>query len=196
MKLSSKIGRLINLGYKQECNLWQELVNRRINTDASVILDDYIQNERAYVENYCQENSIDLVSELSSKDSKRRLGLQLIENQIAKTRDAKTEVDAELKNIDFNIKQSLTNGIENCPWLALFNSPKTLLSFKRRSSKVLANLNPNHKYYGWLVETINNIKEGWIDPQDLVPDLDDYYQLADLELPEEIKELVVKQSGN
>ena len=197
MELSNNIKNLISLGYEQECNLLQELVNRRINTDASTILDDYIQNERSYVDNYCQENDLDLVSELNSINSKRSLGLKLIENQIFTILDVKSKVDAELSNIDFNSETiCLTNGIEDCPWLALFNSPKNRGWFNRRTSQVLDNIDPNHKYYGWLVETINNIKQGWIDPQDLVPDLDDYYQLAELKLPEEIKELVVKQSGN
>lgn len=196
MELSINIKNLIRSGYQQKCNLLQELVNRRINIDASVILDDYIQNERAYVDNYCQENSIDLVSELSSKDNKRSLGLKLIENQIAKTCDEKTEIDAELRNIDLNIEQSLTNGIENCPWLALFNSPKDLRWLNRRTRKVLDNIDPNHKYHIWLIQTVDNIKKKWIAPQDLVPDLDDYYQLADLELPEKIKDLVVKHSGD
>lgn len=49
MELSNNIKHLIDLGYEQECNLLQELVDRRINTEASTILDDYIQNERAYV---------------------------------------------------------------------------------------------------------------------------------------------------
>ena len=122
--------------------------------------------------------------------------LKLIENQIAKTCDEKTEIDAELRNIDFNIEQSLTNGIENCPWLALFDSPKNLIWFNRKTKKVLDNIDPNHKYYDWLVKTVDNIKQGWVNPKDLAPDLDDYYQLVDLELPEEIKELVVKHSGN
>lgn len=197
MELSYNIKHLISLGYEQECNLLQELVNRRINTDASVILNDYIQSERKYVDDYCQENFIDLVEQLGSIDSKRSLGLKLIENKILNTFKVKSKVDAELKNLEFDFKlDCLTNGIEKCPWLALFNSPKDLRWFNRRTRQVLDNIDPNHKYYDWIATTINKIKQGWINPQDLVPDLDDYYQLADLDLPEEIKKLIVKHSGN
>ncbi len=90
----------------------------------------------------------------------------------------------------------ITNGIEDCPWLALLNSPNNLAWFVKRTDKVVECLDSNNKWYDYVVQTIENIKDNWIDPQSVKPDLDDYWQLMDLAVPDEVKDLILKSSGN
>ena len=48
---------LIEDGYKDHCDEIRELVMRRINYDGVILLEDYIANERGYVESGCVAKS-------------------------------------------------------------------------------------------------------------------------------------------
>ena len=64
--------------------------------------------------------------------------------------------------------------------------------FVKRTDKVIENLDSDNKWYDFIVRTVETIKANWIDPQSVKPNLDDYWQLMDLEVPDEVKDLIVK----
>ncbi len=196
MGIPSNIKTLIQVGYRQHCEDIKLLVDKRINCNNAEILDDYIKEQRGYVESYCIKNNIDLVSIITgSEEDKAKLGLSLIENKIMAMLGSKCQYDSELKSLNIKTERIL-NGIENAPWLVLFGSPNNLAWFVKRTDKVVENLDPNDEWYEYIVETISNIKDNWIDPQSLKPDLEKYWFLMNLPVDEEVKERVVFPSGN
>lgn len=129
--------------------------------------------------------------EANDVEVKQKVALTIIENDIMTALGSKSKYDDELKHLGIKTIR-ITNGIEDCPWLTLFNSPNNLQWFVKRTDKVVENLDSNNKWYDFIVQTIETIKYNWIDPQSVKPNLDDYWQLMDLEVPEEVKDLVVK----
>ena len=183
---------VIERGYSEICADIQELVMRRIEIDSAVIMAEYISSDRKYVESYCSKHSIDLVEVLTGEDeTKGSLGLKLIENEIMTLLASKSKYDTEIKSLGISPIR-ITNGIEYCPWLALFNSPNNLAWFVKRTDKFIEGLDVNHKWYDYIVQTIETIKDNWIDPQCLKPKLESYQVLMDLEVDEPVKDLLVK----
>ena len=143
--------------------------------------------------------------EANEVEAKQSIALNIIENDIMTALGSKSRYDDEIKLLyavaptgqQLGIKPiRITNGIENAGWLALFNSPNNLAWFVKRTDKVIEYLDSNNKWYDFIVQTVDNIKANWIDPQSVKPNLDDYWQLMDLAVPDEVKDLIVKQSGN
>lgn len=206
MEISNNILELIEAGYKQHCDGITKLVEERLNVPAVDIFSRLFKEHRGVVNAYCDKYNIDLASVLEANDIevKQRVALSIIENDIMTALGSKSRYDDELKQLGSqspterrSIKTiRITNGIENCPWLALFNSPNNLAWFVKRTDKVIECLDPNNKWYDFIVQTVETIKDNWIDPQSVKPNLDDYWQLRDLAVPDEVKALVVKSSGN
>ena len=183
---------VISRGYREICNDIQELVMRRIEASSVDILADYITSDRAYVESYCNKYGIDLVEVLTgSEEYKGKVGLRLIENEIMSLLGDKSRYDTEIKSLSISPIR-ITNGIENCPWLALFNSPNNLAWFVKRTDKFIESLDTNNEWYDYIVDTISNIKDNWIDPQNVKPDIEMYHALMALEVDEPVKDLLVK----
>ena len=183
---------VISRGYREICNDIQELVMRRIETSSVDILADYITSDRAYVESYCNKYGIDLVEVLTgSEEYKGKVGLKLIENEIMSLLGDKSRYDTEIKSLRISPIR-ITNGIENCGWLALFNSPNNLAWFVKRTDKFIESLDTNNEWYDYIVDTISNIKDNWIDPQNVKPDIEMYHALMALEVDEPVKDLLVK----
>ena len=183
---------VIERGYSEICADIKSLVMRRIEVEGVDILAEYISSNRKYVESYCSKYGIDLVEVLTGDEEQRSvLGLRLIKNEIMTLLASKSKYDAEIKSLGISPIR-ITNGIENCPWLSLFNSPNNLAWFVKRTDKFIETLNVNHKWYNYIVETVETIKDNWIDPQSVKPDLDMYAVLMDLEVDEEVKDLAVK----
>ncbi|MEM8720988.1 MAG: hypothetical protein AAGE84_17105 [Cyanobacteria bacterium P01_G01_bin.39] len=183
---------VIKRGYKEICNDIQLLVMRRIEVSSVDILADYITNDRAYVERYCSKYGIDLVEVLTGdEECKVSLGLRLIENEIMSLLGDKSRYDTEIKSLGISPVR-ITNGIENCGWLALMNSPNNLAWFVKRTDKFIEAIDPNNEWYDYIVDTISNIKDNWIDPQNVKPDIEMYHALMALEVDEPIKDLLVK----
>ena len=186
---------LIEDGYRNHCEEIKELVLKRVQYSGSVLLEDYIADDRGYVEGYCNRHNIDLVAVLTgSEEYKGEIGLRLIENQIMFLLGSKSKYDTEIKSLSISPIR-ITNGIEDAPWLALFNSPNNLAWFVKRTDKFIESLDCNHKWYDYIVQTISNIKDMWIDPQSVKPNIEDYHALMNLEVDEPVKDLVVKHSG-
>ncbi len=196
MQISSNLKTLIEAGYTQYCRKIKYLVGKRINTNSVEILEDYIKEQRSYVESYCAKHNIDLVNIITSNaDDKATLGLSLIENEIMTMIGTKSKYDSELKPLNIKTERIL-NGVQNAGWLALFNSPNNLAWFVKRTDKIIECLDSNNKWYDFIIQTVETIKGNWIDPQSVKPNLDDYWQLMDLEVPDEVKDLVLFHSGN
>ena len=183
---------VIERGYSEICADIQELVMRRIEASSVDILAEYISSHRKYVESYCSKYGIDLVEVLTGADeNKSSLSLRLIENEIMTLLASKSKYDTEIKSLGISPIR-ITNGIEDCPWLALFNSPNNLAWFVKRTDKFIEGLDSNHKWYDYIVQTIETIKDNWIDPQCVKPDLESYQVLMALEVDRPVKDLLVK----
>ncbi len=193
MEISNNILELIEAGYKQHCDSISALVYERLNVPADEIFSRLFKEHRGVVNAYCDKYSIDLASVLEANDMevKQRIALSIIENDIMTALGSKSKYDDEIKQLGIKTIR-ITNGIENAPWLALFNSPNNLAWFVKRTDKVIECLDSNNKWYDFIVQTVETIKANWIDPQSVKPDLDDYWQLMDLTVPEEVKDLMVK----
>lgn len=193
MEISNNILELIEAGYKQHCDGISKLVDERLNVPADEIFSRLFKEHRGVVNAYCDKYDIDLASVLEANDIevKQNIGLSIIENDIMTALGSKSKYDDEIKQLGIKTIR-ITNGIEDCPWLTLFNSPNNLAWFVKRTDKVIECLDPNNKWHDFIVQTIETIKANWIDPQSVKPNLDDYWQLMDLEVPEEVKDLVVK----
>lgn len=196
MNISSNLKTLIKSGYSQHCDDIKDLVDKRISSNGADILKDYIKKSRGYVESYCNKHNIDLLSILNgSREDKNKLGLSLIENEIMFLFRNKGQYDNELKTLNIKTERIL-NGIEDAPWLILFGSPNNLAWFVKRTDKVIECLDPDDEWTEFIIETIENIKVDWIDPQSVKPDLEKYWALMNMPLDEEVKERVVFPSGN
>ena len=193
MEISNNILELIEGGYAQHCDGISALVYERLNVPADEIFSRLFKEHRGVVNAYCDKYGIDLASVLEANDVevKQSIALNIISNDIMTMLGTKSKYDDELR--DLGIKTiRITNGIEECPWLTLFHSPNNLAWFVKRTDKVIECLDPNNKWYEFIVQTVETIKANWIDPQSVKPNLDDYWQLMDLEVPEEVKDLIVK----
>ena len=197
MNISNNILELIKAGYKQHCDGISALVDERLNVPANEIFSRLFKEHRGVVNTYCDKYGIDLASVLEANDVevKQSIALNIVENDIMYALGSKSKYDSEIKQLGIKTIR-ITNGIENCPWLALFNSPNNLAWFVKRTDKVIECLDSNNKWYDFIVQTVETIKDNWIDPQSVKPSLDDYWQLMDLEVPDEVKDLVLFHSGN
>ena len=193
MEISTNILELIEAGYKQHCDSISTLVYERLNIPAEEIFSRLFKEHRGVINAHCDRYGIDLASVLEANDVevKQKVALTIIEHDIMTALGSKSKYDDELKHLGIKTIR-ITNGIEDCPWLTLFNSPNNLQWFVKRTDKVVENLDSNNKWYDFIVQTIETIKSNWIDPQSVKPNLDDYWQLMDLKVPEEVKDLVVK----
>lgn len=197
MEISNNILKLIESGYKQHCERITELVYERLNVPADEIFSRLFREHRGVINAYCDRYAVDLASILEANDVevKQRVALSIIDNDIMTALGSKSKYDDEIKQLGIKPIR-ITNGIENAPWLALFNSPNNLAWFVKRTDKVIECLDSNNKWHDFIVQTIEGIKANWIDPQSVKPKLDNYWQLMDLEVPDEVKDLVVKSAGN
>jgi len=207
MEISNNILQLIEAGYKQHCEHISTLVYERLNVPAVDIFSRLFKEHRGVVNAYCAKYGIDLASVLEANEVevKQSIALSIVENEIMTALGTKSRYDDEIKLLytvaptrqQLGIKPiRITNGIENSAWLALFSSPNNLAWFVKRTDKVLECLDSNNNWYDFIVQTIETIKANWIDPQSVKPNLDDYWQLMDLKVPDEVKDLMVKSSGN
>lgn len=197
MEISNNILELIEAGYKQHCERIRKLVYERLNIPAEEIFSKLFKEHRGVINAYCDKYTIDLASVLEANDIevKQKVALSIIDNDIMTALGSKSKYDDEIKELGIKTIR-ITNGIENCPWLALFSSPNNLAWFVKRTDKVIECLDSSDKWYDFIVQSIETIKNNWIDPQSVKPNLDDYWQLMDLDVPEEVKDLVVKSAGN
>ena len=186
---------LIVKGYDAHCSQMEKLIETRLNTDMLELYEVLLSDRKADIKRYCNNHGIDLLE--IDEDTKQSIALNLIEIEIKTLLSEKGRYDAELKELGIRTKR-ITNGIENCPWFSIFNSPVSLQWWTKNTEKLLSNCDPDHKYYDWVDSKIEQIKEVWndIDPQQALPDIKRYWQVYNFDVPEKVKEFLVKQSGN
>lgn len=192
------LDRVIQKGYTSECDYISELIDKRIFTRGDHILSEYINEERDFVNLYCDKKDIDLALILnSSVELKADLGIKLIDADIKERLTIKQATETEIKELGIKTIKfaEFTNGIELCPWLTLMGSPTDLKWWTRRTNSLIDKLDPNNKYYDWTITTINNIRDNWVAPELTRPDIEDFHLLYNLELPDEVRDYIVFHSG-
>lgn len=195
--LSNNIIKLIEIGYEAHCSCIQTLVNERLNSPAEEIFSRYFKEQRDSVNDYCKKTNIDLLAVLEANniEVKRQVGLALIEDELRFSLGTKSKYDSEFQELGITKKVQITNGIENAPWLALFNSPVSLQWWSKNTSKVMDKLSCTDKQFNYISTVVERIKANWIDPQQTRPDREAYWQLMELKVTDEIKQLILKQPG-
>ena len=195
MELNQVQRELIIKGYNAQCSEIERLIETRLNTDMLELYEVLLSDRKADIKRYCNNNSIDLLD--IDEATKQSIALNLIEIEIKTLLSEKGRYDAELKELGIRTKR-ITNGIEQCPWFSMFNSPVSLQWLTKNTEKILSNCDINHKYYDWVDSKIESIKDVWveIDPQQAFPDIKVYWQVYNFEVPDSVKEFLVKGCGN
>ena len=186
---------LIIKGYNAHCSQIERLIETRLNTDMLELYEALLSDRKADIKRYCNNNSIDLLE--IDEATKQSIALNLIEIEIKTLLSEKGRYDAELKELGIRTKR-ITNRIEQCPWFSMFNSPVSLQWWTKNTEKILSNCDIDHKYYDWVDSKIEHIKDVWveIDPQQALPDIKVYWQVYNFEVPDSVKEFLVKGCGN
>ncbi|MEM7590657.1 MAG: hypothetical protein AAF383_03900 [Cyanobacteria bacterium P01_A01_bin.83] len=186
---------LIIKGYDAHCSQIERLIETRLNTDMLELYEVLLSDRKADIKRYCNSNGIDLLD--IDEATKQSIALNLIEIEIKTLLSEKGRYDAELKELGIRTTR-ITNGIEQCPWFSIFNSPVSLQWWTKNTEKTLNACNPDHKYYDWVDSKIEGIKDVWleIDPQQALPDIKVYWQVYNFEVPDTVREYLVKGYGN
>ena len=203
MELNQVQKELIIKGYDAHYSQIERLIETRLNTDMLELYEVLLSDRKADIKRYCNSNGIDLleIDEASSTNqgvaTKQSIALNLIEIEIKTLLSEKGRYDAELKELGIRTTR-ITNKIEQCPWFSMFNSPVSLQWLTKNTEKILSNCDINHKYYDWVDSKIEHIKDVWveIDPQQALPDIKVYWQVYNFEVPDSVKEFLVKGCGN
>lgn len=195
MELNQVHRELIIKGYDTHCKQIERLIETRLNKDMLELYGLLLSDRKADIKRYCNNNEIDLLE--IDEDTKQSIALNLIEIEIKTLLSEKARYDAELKELGIRTKR-ITNGIEHCPWFSTFNSPVSLQWWTKNTEKILSNCDSEHKYYEWVNTKIEHIKDVWveIEPQQALPDIKRYWQVYNFEVPESVKEFLVKGFGN
>lgn len=195
MELTPVHRELIIKGYNAHCSEIERLVETRLNTDMLELYEVLLSERKPDIKRYCNNNEIDLLE--IDKTTKQSIALNLIEIEIKTLLSEKGRYDAELKELGIRTTR-ITNGIEQCPWFSMFNSPVSLQWWTKNTERILSNCDINHKYYDWVESKIEHIKDVWleIEPQQPLPDIKLYWQVYNFEVPEGVREYLVKGCGN
>lgn len=195
MKLNQVQRELIINGYNAHCREIERLIQVRLTEDMLELYSLLLSERRADVKRYCADNSIDELD--VDEATKAEIALGITEIELKTLLKQKGIYDAELKELGIRTKR-ITNGIEQCPWFSIFNSPVSLQWWTKNTEKILSNCDINHKYYDWVEGKIEGIKDVWveIDPQQALPDIKVYWQVYNFEVPDSVKEFLVKGYGN
>lgn len=195
MELTQVQKDLIIKGYEAHCAEIERLIQVRLTENMLELYSLLLSDRRADVKCYCADNNVDELD--VDEATKTDIALGITEIELKTLLKQKGIYDTELKELGVRTKR-ITNGIENCPWFSIFNSPVSLQWLTKNTEKMLKKCDINHKYYGWVNSKIEHIKNVWseIDPQQALPDIKRYWQVYNFEVPESVKEFLVKQSGN
>lgn len=186
---------LIIKGYEAHCKAIEKLIQVRLTENMLELYSLLVSERRKDVERYCADRHID---KLDIDDAvKAEIALGITEIELKTLLKQKGVYDAELKELGIRTKR-ITNGIEQCPWFSMFNSPVSLQWLTKNTEKILGNCDINHKYYDWVDSKVEHIKDVWneIDPQQALPDIKIYWQVYNFKVPESVKEFLVKGYGN
>ena len=195
MELTQVQKELIIKGYDADCAEIERLIQVRLTENMLELYSLLLAERKADVKRYCADNNIDELD--VDEATKANIALGITEIELKTLLKQKGIYDAELKELGIRTKR-ITNGIENCPWFSMFNSPVSLQWLTKNTEKILNNCDINHKYYDWVNSKIEHIKDVWteIDPQQALPDIKRYWQVYNFEVPETVREFLVKGYGN
>ena len=195
MELNQVHRELIIKGYSAHCSEIKRLIQVRLTENMLELYSLLLSERRTDVKRYCADNNIDELD--VDEATKAEIALGITEIELKTLLKQKGIYDAELKELGIRTKR-ITNGIEQCPWFSTFNSPVSLQWWTKNTEKILSNCDSEHKYYEWVNTKIEHIKDVWneIDPQQALPDIKKYWQVYNFEVPESVKEFLVKGCGN
>jgi hypothetical protein len=195
MELTQVQKDLIIKGYEAHCVEIERLIQVRLTENMLELYSLLLSDRRADVKCYYADNNIDELD--VDEATKTDIALGITEIELKTLLKHKGVYDAELKELGIRTKR-ITNGIENCPWFSTFNSPVSLQWLTKNTEKMLKKCDINHKYYDWVDSKIKHIKDVWveIDPQQALPDITRYWQVYNFEVPETVREFLVKGCGN
>ena len=180
MELNQVQRELIIRGYNAHCIEIERLIQVRLTEDMLELYSLLLSERRADVRRYCTDHNIDELD--VDEATKADIALGITEIELKTFLKQKGVYDSELKELGIRSKR-ITNGIEDCPWFTIFNSPVSLQWWTKNTEKVLGNCNPDHKYHEWVDNKIEHIKDVWleIDPQQALPDIKVYWQVYNFE---------------
>ena len=186
---------LIIKGYSAHCSEIKRLIQVRLTENMLELYSLLLSERRADVKRYCADNKIDELD--VDEATKTEIALGITEIELKTLLKQKGIYDAVLKELGIRTKR-ITNGIEQCPCFSTFNSPVSLQWWTKNTEKILSNCDSEHKYYEWVNTKIEHIKDVWveIDPQQALPDITRYWQVYNFEVPEAVKDFLVKGCGN
>lgn len=195
MELNQVQRELIIKGYDAHCGEIERLIQVRLTENMLELYSLLLSERRADVKKYCAEHNIDELD--VDEATKAEIALGITEIELKTLLKQKDKYDAELRELDIRTKR-ITNGIENCPWFSIFNSPVSLQWWTKNTEKVLNACDVDHKYYEWVSSKIEHIKNVWteIDPQQALPDITRYRQVYKFDVPEPVREFLTFPSGN
>ena len=195
MELNQVQRELVIKGYDAHCSEIKRLIQVRLTESMLELYSLLLSERRTDVKRYCADNNIDELD--VDEATKAEIALGITEIELKTLLKQKGIYDAELKELSIRTKR-ITNGIEQCPWFSIFNSPVSLQWLTKNTEKVLNACDVNHKYYDWVDSKIEHIKDVWveIEPQQALPDIKRYWQVYNFEVPESVKEFLVKGCGN
>lgn len=195
MELTQVQRQLIIKGYDAHCSEIERLIQVRLTENMLELYSLLLSERRADVKRYCADNSIDELD--VDEATKADIALGITEIELKTLLKQKRVYDAELKGLGIRTTR-ITNGIEQCPWFSMFNNPVSLQWWTKNTEKILSNCDISHKYYDWVDSKIEHIKDVWIeiDPQQALPNIEVYWQVYNFEVPESVKDFLVKGCGN
>lgn len=126
-------------------------------------------------------------------DVKKDFALKILENKIKLEVSIKKKFDEQMR-IQGLATYGITNGMENSPWFKAFGSPTSLKGFSQNTNKLRECL----ARFDVAIELIDKIKQNWkdVDPQEPLCPIDDWQDLFDYKVPEDIQIQITKHSGN
>lgn len=189
-------------GYQSFRKAINELVQERVATNPIELYDRYYRLFPDSVQFTSSKLGIDFLdSSIDIKEAKSIIALTLIEEDIRSSLTKKKGYDEVLKELGIELKPAdkrITNGIENCAWFKLFDSPMGLNWFSQNANKLLTVCDKEDEFYPKLEKMIESIKTTWknINPQEPLPTLSNYQSLINRPVNPGVQALILKASGN
>ena len=198
----SILNEMIVRGYQSLRSEIHDLVTVRLEANLVDLYDNYYREYPKDVLKASNELGIDFLdSNTNIVEAKEEVALFLIEEDIKTKLTQKKGYDEVLKEQDINLKTAdkrILNGIQESEWFKLFDAPLGHNWFSQNANKLLDSCDEANENYPKLEKMIENIKSNWnnIDPQEPLPSIKHYKNLINKQVPDGIKDLIVKPTGN
>lgn len=187
----------IQLFYDSACENLQHLIVFRLNKTESEIWKELFNNKRKLLNDYCKHKNLDFAEVCNSEDLKYEVAMEVLKKHIKDLMAVKSRLDVQLKKAGLKLSP-ITNGLEKAPWLVLFNSPLSQAWWSKNTKKVRDAITEEDQQlpeYLHLTTTVDLIRDNWINPGEIVPDIKTYKKLLNKEVHPAITALVLKVAG-